>query len=376
MFNEFNGKVPLIDYPWHTEVDRLARWSILQENHVKAFCFDLIMSLAYIDATSGIERYIETCRSVPNGYNAHLGFINLCSPCYEQKNQWIYQKAAKPQSGALGKLSSEVVLRFIKTLFPQFNSVLSVGGTESADAIIKHDNGTIILAEVKSAPLITYPVIFNLPIIQNDHETVTLTSSQLRECESALYLHENISISLGKVKGELWPFKQAIDFITSEDNNALTEKIISTWLQAKNAYKSKDRNNKFYYLANASGSPPVIAKSRDKWPKTESISDSKTSAGMDRTDDIKKGIYQALKIGVNYNKAEIKTALISNLPAYRHGENYVSPFIDMLWSYEQDVKNLSGLMVIERQNLKRVFDYIITLDESILRDLKNDFTKP
>ncbi len=54
-----------------------------------------------------------------------------------------------------------------------------------------------------------------------------------------------------------------------------------------------------YYLANASGSPPKIAKDRDGWPKKESISDSKTSAGMDRTDDIKKGIYQSLKIGTN-----------------------------------------------------------------------------
>lgn len=53
---------------------------------------------------------------------------------------------------------------------------------------------------------------------------------------------------------------------------------------------------------------------------------------MDRTDDIKKGIYQSIKIGTQFKKNKsIKTALISNLPAYRHGDVYVSPFVDMYW---------------------------------------------
>lgn len=369
----FNGKIPLIDYPWHEEVDRLAKWTVGKDSHVKAFCFDLIMSLAYIDATSGLEKYIESCPNCPENYNAHIGFINLCSPCYEFDKRWTYQKAAKPQSGALGKLSSEVILRFIKSIYPQFDSILAIGGTETADAIIEHENGDIILAEVKSAPLLTYPIIFELGLDSQEHEAASLTSSQLKECNSALYLHRNSLVPLGKVKDDLWPFKPAIDYFLDEGNSSQVEEIIDTWSVAREAYKEKNRGNPLYYLTNASGNPPAIAKTRDGWPQKESISDSKTSAGMDRTDDIKKGIYQVLKIGSQYfGNLTVKTALISNLPAYRHGEIYVSPFKDMLWGYERDIEEISGGKAIKRENLKWVFDYIITLEESVLRDLEND----
>lgn len=371
-FGNLDGREPLTEYPWYGEVDRLLAWAKEKDSNTKAFCFDVLMSLAYVDATSGIEDNIELCRSAPSPYNAHLGFINLCAPCYEAQEKWTFQKAVKPQSGALGKLSCEVILRFILKLSSSLKQVIAIGGTETADAILLHKDGTIILAEVKSAPLITYPIILScredLIKKHSNHDKIVITSSQYRECESAIYLHNKGFIPLGKPKDNLWPFKQAVDFITDNKNHKRLEGFISTWIEAKESYKSKDKNNKLYYLSNASGSPPKIAKERDKWPTKESISDSKTSAGMDRTDDIKKGIYQVLKIGTKYqNSADIKTALISNLPAFRHGEDYVKPFIDMVWGYEQDIETLNSQEVIARSKLKRVFDYIITLEESVLR---------
>jgi hypothetical protein len=150
--NNIVGRVPLADYPWRSEVDRLLEWLKDKDSHIHAFCFDLVMSSAYIDATSGMEKSIEQCHGITEDYNAHLGFINLCSPCYINKSKWSFQKAVKPQSGALGKLSSEVILRFVEKLYPQLLEVIAVGGTESADAVLRHKNGLIILAEVKSAP--------------------------------------------------------------------------------------------------------------------------------------------------------------------------------------------------------------------------------
>ena len=92
---------------------------------------------------------------------------------------------------------------------------------------------------------------------------------------------------------------------------------------------------------------------------------------MDRTDDIKKGIYQSLKIGTNIkDDPSIKTAIISNLPAYRHGKEYVDPFIDMLWGLDEDISELNGQKVILSNKLRRAFDFIITLEEPILRDIK------
>lgn len=367
------GREPLADYPWRSEVDRLLSWLLNKDSHVQAFCFDLIMSSAYIDATSGIEKSIEQCTSINDDFNSQLGFINLCSPCYINSQKWSYQKAIKPQSGALGKLSSEVILRFIEKLYPQLIKIIAIGGTEVADALLKHKSGMIILAEVKSAPLLTYPFVFKVPdsCLNGEHERLVITNSQLRACESAMFLHGSGPINLGKVGDDLWPFKPLVNFLVDESNMPIIQKCIDEWLSAKEAYSSKDRQNKMYYLANASGSPPKLAKERDGWPKKESISDSKTSAGMDRTDDIKKGIYQSLKIGTKLkDDSSIKTAIISNLPAYRHGGEYVSPFINMLWGLDEDVDEIDGQKVIHSDKLRRAFDFIITLEEPILRDIK------
>ncbi len=367
---QIEGHEPLVDYPWRLEIDRLLLWLQNKDSHVKAFCFDVVMSAAYIDATSGIEKSIEQCDAIIGKYNSHIGFINLCAPCYINKQVWSYQKAVKPQSGVLGKLSSEMILRFVEKLHLQLVEVLAVGGVEFIDAVLKHKNGMVILAEVKSAPLLTYPFLFDIPktCLKGNHESIVITNSQLRACDSAMYLHNCGVIDLGKVGSPMWPFKSLVDFIINEDNTAFINNCINDWLSARAAYSKKDRQNKMYYLANASGHPPLIAKERDGWPQKESISDGKTSAGMDRTDDIKKGIYQALKIGTQVKDlSHVKTAIISNLPAYRHGKEYVSPFLSMLWGLENDLEILDGETVLRNDNLRRVFDFLITLEEPVLR---------
>ncbi|MBV5308870.1 hypothetical protein [Chromatium okenii] len=343
---QIEGHEPLVDYPWRLEIDRLLLWLQNKDSHVKAFCFDVVMSAAYIDATSGIEKSIEQCDAIIGKYNSHIEFINLCAPCYVNKQVWSYQKAVKPQSGVLGKLSSEMILRFVEKLHLQLIEVLAVGGVEFIDAVLKHKNGMVILAEVKSAPLLTYPFLFDIPktCLKGNHESIVITNSQLRACDSAMYLHNCGVIDLGKVGEPMWPFRTLIDFIVNKENAAFINNCINDWLSTRDAYSRKDRQNKMYYLANASGHPPLIAKERDGWPQKESISDGKTSAGMDRTDDIKKGIYQALKIGTQVKDlSHVKTAIISNLPAYRHGKEYVVPFLSMLWGLENDLEILEAV---------------------------------
>lgn len=365
---ELEGREPLIDYPWRLELDRLLLWLEDKDCHTKAFCFDLIMSAAYMDATSGIEKHIEQCDNIFEKYNAHIGFINLCATCYINKSIWLYQKAVKPQSGALGKLSSEIILRFIQKTYPQFLEVLVVGGIEFVDAILKHKNGIIVLAEVKSAPLLTYPFLFEIPrgCLKGNHKNAIITNSQLRACDSAVYLHNCGQINLGKVGDPVWPFRPIVNFIINRKNSKFVQNCVNNWAAAKDAYSTKNRQDKLYYLANASGHPPAIAKERDGWPPKESISDSKTSAGMDRTDDIKKGIYQSLKIGTYVKSLSyIKTAIISNLPAYRHGKEYVAPFTSMLWGLEEDLENSESGKILREDNLRKVFDFLITLEEEI-----------
>jgi hypothetical protein len=51
----------------------------------------------------------------------------------------------------------------------------------------------------------------------------------------------------------------------------------------------------------------------------------------------------------------------------RHGDEYVSPFLSMLWGLEGDLENLSGKKVLRSDNLRRAFDFLIALEEPVLR---------
>lgn len=368
--NEKEGHSPLCEYPWCAEIERLLESSIAKDKTIYPFLFDCVMSLAYIDSTAGLEKSIEYCSNALLEFNAHVGFINLCSCCYD-KGVWQYQKATKPQSGALGKLSSEVVLKFIEHLSSHFEKVLALGGSGYADAVIKHSSGITILAEVKSAPLVTYPLLLNVPIAKKheQHQKVILTTSQLKSCQSAMDMH-GIRIPLGFVGSENWPFKGFVDFVVNHDNKTAVEQAFDVWKAAKSAYINKNKNSPLYYLTNACGSPPIEAKKTYGWPSNEVISDSKTSAGMDRTDDIKKAVYQTLKIGITHqNQSDYKTAIISNLPAYRHEVDYVNPVVSVLWGNEGDIQDMAGISGISKDNLRYIVDYILTLSDPILREL-------
>jgi hypothetical protein len=369
--NNIQGHAPLVEYPWCHEIDRILESSIGKNPAYSPFLFDCVMSLTYIDATAGLEKAVEFCHNCGENFNAHIGFTNLCATCY-RNNKWKFQKAAKPQSGALGKLSSEVILKFIEHLSPSFKKVLAIGGSGYADALIEHSSGISILAEVKSAPLLTYSLLLCVKSITETrhHEKASLTFSQLRECDSGLNMHGGLAIPLGKVGSVKWPFKKFADFVEEKANLPVMEACLAEWNSAREAYIKKDKNNVLYYMTNACGSPPLAAKRDHGWPNNEVISDGKTSAGMDRTDDIKKGIYQTLKIGITHkNQSNYKSALISNLPAYRHGSDYVDPITPLLWGLEDDLETINELKVIQRKNLRYAFDYIITLESPLMRDL-------
>lgn len=361
---------PLAEYPWVGLADQVIEWAQTQNDEAKAFAFDLLMSLAYIDSFS-VRDNIQYCENAPDIFNTHQGFINLCACCFQAKDIWQFQKASKPKSAVIGKLTSELVLRFVKLSHSKVSSVLSIGGTSSIDAVLIHQDGRQIISEVKASPLLTYPLLLRCNKKQSQHSDIHFTNTQIAKTDSALYLHNSCFIPLGLCGDDLWPFKKACDFIVNPSNIEKVQNFVGVWSKAKNAYEKRNKEDKYYFLANASGRPPSEAITRDGWPKKESISDGKTSAGLDRTDDIKKGIYQTFKLGAtahrDHSAKNIKTALISNLPAYRHKSDYIDPLLDTFWAYEDDIKWIKNMANIQDTRMFRPFDYLITLIAPMMR---------
>jgi hypothetical protein len=366
------GTEPLGGYPWRDLADKLILWSACRSESHRAFAFDLLMSLAYVDTIADIQNGFLHHEGLPEPFAFHLGFTNLCVPLLLERSQWIYHKAAKPQSGAIGKLTSEVILRFIQLVYPSFEKVRCIGGVDIADAALLHQDGRVILCEIKAAPLTTFPFLFSLPFKAWAGTPSSLTRTHVQGLESALYMHSEKVIPLGRVGGELWPFKGAVEFITESSNEEASGGFVETWTKIRAAYIDKNRDSSYYYVANACGHPPKIARDCFDWPGNESISDSKTSAGLDRTDDIKKGVYQTSKLSVEavrkFPDALVKTALISNLPAYRHGRDYLEPFYDVCWGFDESFsEDVPGVVTCDKNKLRRPFDYIIALEDGFMR---------
>lgn len=170
----------------------------------------------------------------------------------------------------------------------------------------------------------------------------------------------------------------------------LFDQYCAFWLRAFRAYDRAERQqqmqiDKVYWLTNGCGQP--VPRPVD-WPPRagsgfESVSDGKSSVGMDRTDDIKKGIYQVLKIGATAKPGstqQLKAALISNIHAVRHYDEYLSNLQDGVWaSYpvaaDASVPTSAGDLP-DQTPLYNLFDGIISFTKTYSRDtwISENFT--
>ncbi len=109
----------------------------------------------------------------------------------------------------------------------------------------------------------------------------------------------------------------------------------------------------------------------------ESISDGKSSVGMDRTDDIKKGLYQVLKIGAASKPKStytVKTALIFNIHAVRHYTDYLQDLQDVVWALDttkvkdDEFRAKTVRDLPEETPIYNLFDGLISFTKNYPRD--------
>ena len=94
---------------------------------------------------------------------------------------------------------------------------------------------------------------------------------------------------------------------------------------------------------------------------------------MDRTDDIKKGTYQVLKIGsiTKFPKPRdwhIAIGLVSNIHAVQHYSDYLASISDVMWTKTGKQVIRSPGELPPETNLANLFDGIISFTSYQLRD--------
>ncbi|HEU5227445.1 MAG TPA: hypothetical protein VFU49_06495 [Ktedonobacteraceae bacterium] len=323
-------------------------------------------------------------------------YTNTCPRCVLHGN-FHFSQANKPESGSIGQATSRLLGVFLLELFARENRNLIVyRGAEPIDMIIYEESTkTVLLSEIKAAPLQTLALAVSsehLTEAQEDgsvvpinmhvsSDNISLSSSELYMClplrSEGQINYELISLgSVNKTEDGTWAYKcieQALD-----RDNSVFERYLEFWSAAFAAYRSNNaQKDNVYWLTNACGQPSP--RPRD-WPQRrrgsgggfESVSDGKTSVGMDRTDDIKKGIYQVLKVGAESKPQStefvVKTALVSNIHAARHYKEYLTSLEDIVWTIDKSGKARRVADLPLETRVYNLFDGIISFTESHIRD--------
>ena len=176
---------------------------------------------------------------------------------------------------------------------------------------------------------------------------------------------------------DAWAYRQ-MQRVFSQDEQ-MFGRYFQFWERAFAAYSRGEwirgaAPDPIYWLTNACGQPvprPEHWPARNSGEGFESVSDGKSSMGMDRTDDIKKGIYQVLKLGASAKPKSgitVKTALLSNIHAVRHYDAYLKDLQDIVWTRTSKNAVTKAGQLPPDQNFYNLFDGIISFTENYARD--------
>lgn len=345
-----------------------------------AAAFDLLASIEYYHSVA--NRGWTYCSEEPQ--MMLYPYTNTCPRCIG-KSKFKYAKANKPESGQIGMVTTELLCQMLETVFKKNGRNINVyKASEPIDAVIyDEDSKKMIIAEVKSAPLMTIPLAMMCEHITEtvDGELIYIKHSIL---DNPMVKHSSIGLYFPKAEDLQesfiplvmdWsvekPFYTALHHLFASKPEFFHQ-YYKYWETAYHAYSKKERNCPLFWMTNGCGQPVPRP---DDWPRRrgsgyESVSDGKTSVGMDRTDDIKKAIYQVLKLGSEYklDNDNIKTAIISNIHAVRHYDEYLLTLRDVIWTLDSTHVAKRAIQLDPDTPMYNLFDGILSFTYSDIRD--------
>ena len=338
--------------------------------------FDFVASAKYVErmVANGGWTY---CSGADSNENPALffPFLKTCPRCSVRRGSKPKVKANKPSSDPIGEISNDTTMlifsELIKRTAPEARIAKSSDRRGDVDLVI-YDPEMMALVETKSSPLSVYPVeiMLSQPMTESKSGDVSDKlnhSDATADISGDLFLyvpHIDLHIPLGKKSDKGWPYAALVQFVKTPEN---TTKIISAWRELLDTYSKgklqakQDINHRRWLTCGCGGD----------------VDDSKNAPGLDRTDDVKKGTYQALKFGTYYKekcpRRRIRSVLMSNFMALHGFERYLSEIQDVVWTKEKyfvtlDHPNASETRVVPTDRVFNLYDGLITLTRSIYRD--------
>jgi len=360
-----------------------------------AAAFDLLVSAEYYKSM-GHSGWVY-CPFPESEPFIYYPYTNVCPRCV-LANDFQFHQANKPPSGTIGAITSKLLGMFFENLFERHGRKVEIHkGSEPVDTIFidKTEKPHVYLfAEVKSAPLLTLPMAIKTEkLTQEIDSTVKTLLSHEKTSITQLYQTpinllvpvrssktrsgwENRLYPIGfkaNEKDTEWAYKGLVSLL--KKNSDFFVSYAGFWLEALGEYQSEVKAKQpVFWFTNGCGQP---APRPETWPKRakgdgyESISDGKTSVGMDRTDDIKKATYQVLKLGAEGKPEKGKkylVGIVSNIHAVRHFDEYLTSLKDIIWTKDESGNVTKAAQLDPDTEFYNLFDGIISLTQTVARD--------
>lgn len=315
-----------------------------------------------------------------------LPYINCC-PIHALKGEFIFHRSSKPTSAIIGQATARVLLLFYQEIFKVQQTNIRVNkAPEPADAIfIDSSSKNVYFAEIKSSPLLTPALSMNCDEMTEYSDNGDITPSTHQATSNPNILNNELFLVIPKKNKSMWePTFHSIGMKQNTTDTCFAykgirklianidfmETYLEYWKQSFSAYCKKDETENIFWLTNACGKPSSLG---DEWQGgVTCISDEKTSVGMDRTDDIKKGINQVLKLGsegkIIDTEWNYKIGILSNIHPARHFDVYLKPIKDMIWTITEQTDVKFAQELNPTTPMYNLFDGIITFTRQYVRD--------
>ncbi|MBD1945777.1 hypothetical protein H6F78_03060 [Coleofasciculus sp. FACHB-64] len=342
--------------------------------------FDLLVTAEYAKRMLADAGWTY-CRGneYPEGSALYFPFLKACPRCSVHQGKRQPVKSNKPGSDSIGAIAGNATLlllcKILEYTRPTAQIRKSTDRRGDVDLVISDDD-IFILAEIKSSPLVVYPleILLTSPMTEvkngitqqlRDHSPAT---SRVEREDISLYIaHKNKRIRLGTRSEDNWAYSELINYVSDKRNVAF---LIEAWSELQDVYRAKGRDsngridNRKWITYGCGGG----------------VDDSKNAPGIDRTDDIKKGTYQVLKLGAYYKEKapekNISTILVANFFAYHTNTRYLEEIQDVLWTkpkYEIHLKDTpyeTEMRGFRKDAVFNLYDAIICFTEAIFYNEK------
>lgn len=341
--------------------------------------FDLIVSAKYAAKMVSDGGWVycigESTTEKPALY---FPFLNTCPRCSVRHGVKPLVKSNKPKSAIIGDIAGDTTLQILSVLLEWIDPTVKIGKNSDRQAdvdFVIYDQKITVLGEIKSSPLVIYPleIVLERPMTEvrngdsvskRDH---TAATADITTMNVALYLPQyDGHIPLGVYNTTNWPYHALTKYVSDPQNVA---HLISAWKELYEVYltpgekteKQHPSDNRRWLLCGCGGK----------------VDDSKNAPGIDRTDDIKKGTYQVLKFGAYYKdkcpRRKFRAVLASNFFAHRKFSHYLAEMQDLLWTRERYSVTLRGKqaqekIAFQKQNIFHLYDALLCFTQSLYND--------